>query len=417
MSLNKDPRLISVHVLTTVLKDKKHLNEQFAIYSKKINKRDVGFLKNLIYGVLRLKDSLDSSIMKYYKKSYNKLSEKQKNILRIGFYQIDRMNSVPNYASVNTTVEIAKRENTSFSKVVNAVLMNFIRNSDKININKNNHPDSLIDHWKKQYSEQQIADLCKWNNSLPTIWFKCRDDNLRKIKSISDISFKSHPDFKNYLYTENIKFAIDKLVKKGQLIVQSPSSGLVCDMLNISKNDTILDVCASPGGKARYILDIMSNQNRIHINDVNKLKYFKLKKDFAKDAITISCKDASKDVFTIADKILIDAPCSSTGTIQKNPDIKWNLADVHDLNKLQLRILKNMSKYVNNKGAIVYSTCSLNECENFKIIECFLNENKNFKLDNASKFIDSKYVNNKCMSIFPPKHNLEGMFAARLVRL
>ena len=136
MSSNKNLREVSLKILTNVLLKEKKLKDEFDYFSNQIDKKNVNFLKNLVYGVLRFKESIDEKIKEYYKKSFDKLNEKSKNILRIALYQIDIMDSIPNYASVNTAVEIAKCESVVFSKVVNAILMNFIRNSDKLDFSK-----------------------------------------------------------------------------------------------------------------------------------------------------------------------------------------------------------------------------------------------------------------------------------------
>ena len=416
MSSNKDLRKVSVKILTNVLLKEKKLKDEFDFFSKQIDKKNVNFLKNLVYGVLRFKESIDDKIKEYYQKSFDKLNENSKNILRIALYQIDIMDSIPNYASVNTAVEIAKCESVVFSKVVNAILMNFIRNSDKLDFSKHNHSEKIINEWKKEYSNQQIKDLCNWNNSIPKIWFRSNDKFLNTLKLDNKNKFQHHSEITNYITFDNSKLAIEKYVTKQLLIVQSPSSSLVCKILDVKENDIVIDGCASPGGKARCIFENINNSNVFHINDINPKKYLQLKKDFIDIASSISCKDASVEKFPMADKILVDVPCSATGTIQKNPDIKWKNQDLKKLNILQLKILKNMSKFLKVNGVIVYSTCSLNKSENLKVIDMFLKENKNFLLDDASKFIDKKYVKNKCLSIFPPKHNLEGMFAARLIK-
>ena len=119
----------------------------------------------------------------------------------------------------------------------------------------------------------------------------------------------------------------------------------------------------------------------------------------------------------MANKILIDVPCSSSGTVQKNPDIKWKNLDVDKMAEKQLKILTNMSKYLDTGGSIVYSTCSIIYKENFNVIEKFLTLNRNFKIDNASKYIDKSFVDEVgCLKIFPPKDKMEGAFAVRLTK-
>ena len=98
MHSNKDARKVSVKILTNVLLKERKLKNEFEYFAKEINQKNVNFLKNLVYGVIRFKESLDHTILKYYQKSFTKLNEKSKNILRIGLYQIDKMDSIPNYA-------------------------------------------------------------------------------------------------------------------------------------------------------------------------------------------------------------------------------------------------------------------------------------------------------------------------------
>ena len=420
MSLIKNSRIISVDILTNVLLRGKNLKEEFESQVIGIEDRDKAFIKMLVYGVLRSKESIDFIVQKYYQKSYSKLKERYKNIFRIGLYQLDRMDSVPNYASVNTTVEIAKKENLKFSKIVNAILMNFIRNKDSIPKDKKilNHSKSLILEFQKTYDQNEILELCKWNNSIPTVWFRCNSQNFNKICKDKNIVIKKHSDFNNYICFDNTKYAIDNFVNTNLINVQSPSSELILKMLDINKNDVIIDACSAPGGKAKYIDEIIDSSNQFYLNDKNPKRYLLLKKNFKNKIDCITCKDASKDVFPIADKILLDVPCSSTGTIQKNPDIKWKKMDLDKLNLLQFKILKNMSKFVRKNGAIIYSTCSVNESENFSVIDRFLKHDKSFRLEDASKIINKKYVDmNGCLSIFPPKFKLEGMFAARLLKI
>ena len=176
MHSNKDARKVAVKILTNVLLKERKLKNEFEYFAKEINQKNVNFLKNLVYGVIRFKESLDHIILKYYQKSFTKLNEKSKNILRIGLYQIDKMDSIPNYATVSTTVELAKSESISFSRVVNAILMNYIRESDSIDFSMINHPKKIISQWQKDYSAEEIESLCRWNNTTSKIWFRLNDE-------------------------------------------------------------------------------------------------------------------------------------------------------------------------------------------------------------------------------------------------
>ena len=117
-------------------------------------------------------------------------------------------------------------------------------------------------------------------------------------------------------------------------------------------------------------------------------------------------------------KILADVPCLGTGTIAKNPDLKWRkkAVDINRIVKLQEEILNNSSKYLNPNGIIVYSTCSIEDEENWMVIDKFLANHPNYIIDHADNYVDSKFTDSKgAINIKPYKHNLDGGFAVRLV--
>ena len=120
------------------------------------------------------------------------------------------------------------------------------------------------------------------------------------------------------------------------------------------------------------------------------------------------------------DRILIDVPCSGTGTLSKKPDIKWrrDIFDIRDLNKTQLKLLSKAAELVKKNGVLVYSTCSIEPEENFEIVKQFLSQHSNFMLESArGKFPDEIVDENGCIQTLPHKHKMDGAFAAKLVRV
>ena len=127
--------------------------------------------------------------------------------------------------------------------------------------------------------------------------------------------------------------------------------------------------------------------------------------------------DATIDTYPKADKILIDAPCSGTGVIARKPDIKWNrnFEDIKKLVSLQNKIINNVSRFLKKDGIMVYSTCSLEDQENWNVVRSFLKLNLNFKLESVEKKIPKQWLNsNNCLETFPPRDNVDGMFAAKI---
>ena len=135
--------------------------------------------------------------------------------------------------------------------------------------------------------------------------------------------------------------------------------------------------------------------------------------------ISWQLKDATKDEFPNADRILIDAPCTGTGVISKRPDIKWRRkrGDSKKMSFYQMKILQHMSGFLKPNGILVYSTCSLEYQENWNVVSSFLKVNSNYKLESAESFVPKKWINEQnCFETFPPRDNVDGMFAARIRR-
>ena len=216
---------------------------------------------------------------------------------------------------------------------------------------------------------------------------------------------------------------INELINDGYIYIQNISSGLVVDYLNPNKKDVILDACSSPGGKGSYINQLTKNMSALTCLDINENRLNLIRENFDKLGIN-NVKYISENALTYKSKnkfskILIDVPCSSSGTLRKNPDIKWKLKekDIKKFSELQYNILNNLSNYLANKGELVYSTCSILREENEKVILRFLDKHLNFSIKECDNTKLKKYVNNiGGISIFPYKNNQEGMFAVKIIK-
>ena len=395
---------------------------------------DLRFIHKLVYGITRNKRTLDFHIEKTYDGKYKKLLTKFKILLRIGLYQIHYMNSVPDYASVNTVVELAKIIDKNKVGLVNAILRNLSKldlidnkNIDKLSI-KYNHPDWMIDKWSKVHENQTLLSILEANNREPIIWFRINSlkTNQMQVKSILknigvEIEFCSF--FDNFFKSSSPQKVLkSELINKDFVSVQNPSNGLVVKLLDPKKDKVIIDGCSAPGGKLKFINEITggneeikcydSDQKRLGIIN-NYLKKYKI--------INISCqtKNLANEKIEEFDLGLLDVPCSGTGVMSKRADLRWRRrpSDLKEMIQIQSSILANVAKYVKQSGVLVYSTCSIEEEENWQIIDNFLNSNSNFELDLANKFVPKQFVdNNGCLSILPNSYGLDGIFAARLIK-
>jgi 16S rRNA (cytosine967-C5)-methyltransferase len=182
-------------------------------------------------------------------------------------------------------------------------------------------------------------------------------------------------------------------------------------------------MCAAPGGKTAYIAALMHSRGEVVAIDRFESRLRLLQKNMTR--LTVDCvrtieADALEYKGLPFDRVLVDAPCSGSGTLSKKPDIKWkkDLFDIRDLNVLQSKLLAKATPLVKVGGVIVYSTCSIEPEENFDIVKKFLNENPNFRFESAKGRLPDEVVDlNGCVQTLPHIHKTDGAFAARLVRI
>ena len=209
---------------------------------------------------------------------------------------------------------------------------------------------------------------------------------------------------------------------KGYFNIQDESAGLACRLLDVHEGLRVLDMCAAPGGKTAYISALRHSRGEVVAIDRFESRLKLLHRNM--DRLNVDCvrtvvADANDYKDLPFDRVLVDTPCSGTGTLSKKPDIKWrkDLFDIRNLNLLQLKLINKAASLVKVGGIVVYSTCSIEPEENYEIVKKFLDENPNFKLESAKgKFPDEIIDENGCIQTLPHIHKTDGAFAARLVR-
>ena len=215
----------------------------------------------------------------------------------------------------------------------------------------------------------------------------------------------------------------NRLFNNGFISIQDRAAGAVVELLDPKPGEVILDACAAPGTKAFYIAEKMKYNGELIASDISNNRINMCYKDSLRHKINWinwCIKNAEKEEFPLLDRALIDAPCSGTGTIGKNPEIRWkcNRDQIKQLKRKQLAIMLNISKYIKPHGVICYSTCSLEREENWDVIDAFLKLNKDYKIDNSENSLPrSWFKKQNIMEIFPPRDKLIGMFAVRLIKI
>jgi 16S rRNA (cytosine967-C5)-methyltransferase len=287
----------------------------------------------------------------------------------------------------------------------------------------------MVKRWVDRYGLYETEQLLSANNERPTIvvranTLKTTADELVKLFEERNIRNTRSKYLENFIKVGHLSgiYNLD-LFEKGYFSVQDESSGLVVKLLDPKPGETVIDLCSAPGGKTTFIGELMKNQGKIIAVDKYEHRLNLVKQSCERlgvENVEFIPKDALEVDVEPADKVLVDAPCSGLGVIQKKPDIKWQreLSDIRNLAKTQIELLEKASKLVKNGGVIVYSTCTIEPEENIEVVKEFLSRHPEFKIDDARNYLPSDIVNGEgCMETYPHKHDMDGGFAVRLIKV
>lgn len=409
----KNSRLASFDILYDILKNGAYSNIAVDKGLAKVDSKDKGFTSRLVYGVVERKLTLDYFIDKFLT---SKAKPKVKILLYIGAYQILFMDKVPDAVAVYETVEITDLIGLSYyKKLINAVLHKIIEckseldETDDLSI-KYSCPPHLINMWKKMYGEEKTLVTLQAINNRPPVFAIPN----RKFVDEGELQYElldNGVDCEVYGDVVKINSSFDlsniKAFKDGLFYIEDYSSYSCAKALDCINGETVLDVCAAPGGKTFtmaqsganvYAFDLYEHRVALIKKSAERLELYNIKSSI-NDALVYN------ENIPFADKILCDVPCSGFGIIRRKPEIRYkNLDDIKELPQIQYDILNTSSKYLKNNGRIIYSTCTLNKKENEKVVEKFLNNNINFKLINE-------------ITVFPSENSGDGFFYAIMKKI
>lgn len=358
----------------------------------------------MVMGVLRNKIYLDFIIRSYSKIRLKKLSDYVLQILRCGVYQLVKMDKIPPSAACNEAVKLAKKyAHSAAGGYVNGVMRTVSRNIDNLPKPKGTAAEvmsikyscplwlveKLINQSGEETTEDILSDSIKPHPTMLRVnRLKTTADELMEVLKAEGINAVKDTETENCL---RVSGAIDinksNAYKNGLYTLQNINSIRAAALVNPRSGDTVMDLCAAPGGKTTYLAEMMENKGKIYAFDLHKHKIDLINnsaKRLGIDIIKAENKDTSKlmeEFSGIADCVLADVPCSGIGVIHKKPDIKYNRteSDIEELVKIQKNILNAAAVYVKGGGSIVYSTCTILEEENQNRIKEFLENHKDFK--------------------------------------
>ena len=396
-----------------------------------IQKNDLALATDIVYGVMRWRGLLDFKISKFSQKKISSIDKEVLIILRMSVYQFLFLNKIPPRAVVDEGVKLAyycrKRSAADF---INGILREFLRKgkeawgmehgaegrehgAERLGIEAGDikalsiacsHPEWMVRRWMSRFGLERVKRLCKFNNEIPPN--AIRVNTIKTTRSHLAELFteqKMECEFSKYcedgLIVPSLQgIAQNPLFKKGYFYIQDEGSMLVSRILKPEPGENILDLCSAPGGKTTHIAQIMGDKGLVIALD-NKFGRLSIIKENCSrmgiSALKIICGDGRESGSLLKmkfDKVLVDAPCSGTGILRRNPEIKWmrSFSDIVDLKKLQEKILNNACYCVKPNGILVYSTCSIELEENQEVIESFMSNHKNFVLEKITDEIPHK---------------------------
>lgn len=406
-----------------------------ALSKSDLSAQDKKFSAALFYGVCERIITLDKIIEKYSSKRSDKLSDEVRSILRMGIYQLLYMDSVPESAAVNESVNLAKgNKNPAISGFINALLRSFIRDGKKLPQGRSkleslsleySSPQWLIEKWLADYGEDATKSILSTSIGRAPITvrvntIKTTSEKLIEALLNEEVTAQIVDDVPDCLEIMNTS-AIEKLeaYKSGMFHVQDVSSQLCAKALGAKPGDTVLDLCSAPGGKAFTVAELMNNDGEIFAYDLHEKRaqlIWNGAKRLGLDIIKAGTNNAKvfNEKIKKADRILCDVPCSGLGVIRRKPEIKFkNPADFNNLPLIQYEILCTSWQYLKDGGELIYSTCTLNKSENDEVVEKFINSHSDCETVSLIDYLGGHFNDYKA-TIFPSYCNSDGFFIAKL---
>lgn len=401
---------------------------------EKLSNRDRAFAAMLFYGVIERRMTLDYIIRQYSSTEFDNIDTDVVQLLRMGIYQL-MYTAVPESAAVNESVNLASQSRKGF---VNGILRNFVREGKKIDYKEltgdakmsveYSCPKWLIKKWIEMFGEETALEILKDSFGRPPLFVKVNTLKITADQLITQLAKEKIEAKKNALLDDCLELGrihqieASKAFCKGLFHVQDISSQLCCRIAKPVFNETVIDVCAAPGGKTFTMAEMMANRGKIYSYDLYDGKVSMINQGAERLGLTIVNADVQDATvynpkIPMADKVLCDTVCSGLGVIRRKPEIKYKeMKNLEQLPIVQKHIMQTASRYVKPGGTLIYSTCTLNTEENEKVVEAFLAENRSFTPVVVPIGISG--IEDQCMRTFLPSvTGGDGFFAATLRRV
>jgi 16S rRNA (cytosine967-C5)-methyltransferase len=387
--------------------------------------------------MLRRRARLDAYLDQRVRGGSVRLDADLHDLLRLGAAQLLQMQSVPAYAAIAQTVELAKRRHgMGASKLANAVLRRLDRERDALTLPspsdpvdnlviEGSHPRWLVARWVERWGIDETKRLLDANNrEAPLVArpYHVVREQLEAMLESAGVHVSEAPLARDSIVLSSQVSSFTELgpFRQGLFHLQDPASTLVTQYACVPTGALVADVCAAPGGKS---VELSRGASHVFASDLSFARVQRVVENAKRleiDSLHVYVADARFPAIRPVDLVLVDAPCTGTGTFRRHPDARWRLkiSDVAVMAAQQRAILLAAASVVKPGGLLVYSTCSLEPEENDEQIDHFLANNAGWRIDPPPEgVVPSAVLDNGRLRVLPQQHGTDGAFAARLRRI
>jgi 16S rRNA (cytosine967-C5)-methyltransferase len=402
---------------------------------------DRNLTTEIVMGVLRWRSVLDETIARLSFTPFRKLDFEVLTALRIGVYQKQFLTKVPAHAAVNETVELVKQaKKASAAGLVNAVMRKVKSAAYDPHVSKLSgvdylssalaHPRWLAERWASSFGDEIAQKICEYNQRIPATVLRLSNAEDESLLAAQGIQLASGALMATARVVTSGDVSTTQMFREGQIAIQDEGSQLVAALVGNGRR--ILDCCAAPGGKTAAMATRLP-EAEIVATELHPHRATLLRRLAPQQNVKVVTADALALPYGADfDRVLADVPCSGTGTLARNPEIKWKLKpeDILDLQSRQIAILTAAMRYVSRGGRLVYSTCSLEPEENERVIAACVPAGSEFRIipvctelerlqDSGElvwKNIDD-LISGDFLRTIPGVHPCDGFFAVVLEKL
>ena len=375
--------------------------------------------------MLRRQRELDSTL------ELDRADPRLHDVLRLGAYQLRWLTRVPSHAAVSTSVELAREAvGEGSTGYVNRALRHLHRDGGRgTGDGAATHPDWLVKRWTGRYGELETQQLITWNDTRPPLIVQPARWSLERLEqelqSVGVETMRARFGSGLEVLATRPPSRVPHPAslpgyEEGGFVVQDPAHALVARFAAIPSGEQVYDACAAPGGKA---VALEAAGARVLAGDTRHERIGRLADTTRRAGVAIRSVAANLEAAPLRPAsvaaVLVDAPCTATGTMRRHPDARWRLnATVFArMAERQERLLAAAAPLVRPGGLLIYATCSLEPEENEQVVESFLSRHPQFSRTAPSEALPAELLTNAGdFQSLPQRHGINGAYAARLMR-